>query len=150
MRQLLFVDDEPLVLQGLQRMLFSMRREWEMRFATSGAEALRMLAEKPADLVVSDMRMPQMNGAQLLNEVMRCHPKTVRLVLSGHSDMDLIMQIVGGTHQFLSKPCDGETLRTVVRRALAVDSLVNNDSLKALVSKLGALPSLPSLYFDIM
>jgi len=131
-------------------MLFSMRREWEMRFAASGAEALKMLAEKPAHVVVSDMRMPQMNGAQLLNEVMRLRPKAVRVILSGYSDQEMIMQCVGGTHQFLSKPCDGETLRSIVSRALDMDSWLDNDQLKALVSQMGALPSLPSLYFEIM
>jgi len=131
-------------------MLFSMRREWDMRFATDGHEALKMLAESPADVVVSDMRMPQMNGAQLLNEVMRLYPKAVRVILSGFSDQEMIMQCVGGTHQFLSKPCDGETLRNIVGRALEMDIWLENDNLKALVSKMSALPSLPSLYFDIM
>ena len=151
MKRILFVDDEPLVLEGLKRMLFHMRRaEWEMRFAGGGNEALRMMAEAPADLVISDMRMPDMNGAQLLNEVMRMHPKAVRFILSGYSDMEMIMQCVSGTHQFLLKPCDGETLRNVVGRALEMDSWVNNDNVKALVSKMGALPSLPSLYFEVM
>ena len=131
-------------------MLFGMRREWDMRFAGGGSEALRMMAEAPADVVVSDMRMPEMNGAQLLNEVMRLHPKAVRFILSGYSDMEMIMQCVSGTHQFLSKPCDGETLRSVVTRALEMDLWLNNDSVKALVSKMGALPSLPSLYFEVM
>ena len=69
MRSILFVDDEPFVLEALQRMLHSMRQEWNMRFATGGAEALRMMAEFPAEVVVSDMRMPDINGAQLLNEI---------------------------------------------------------------------------------
>jgi HD-like signal output (HDOD) protein len=150
MKRVLFVDDEPLVLEGLQRMLFGMRREWEMRFAGGGNEALRMMVEAPADVVVSDMRMPDMNGAQLLNEVMRIHPKAVRFILSGYSDLEMIMQCVSGTHQFLSKPCDGETLRNVVGRALEMDSWLNNDNVKALVSKMGTLPSLPSLYFEVM
>ena len=150
MKQILFVDDEPLVLEGLQRMLFNMRREWEMRFAGGANEALRMMAAFPADVVISDMRMPEMNGAQLLNEVMRLHPKAVRFILSGYSDMEMIMQCVSGTHQFLTKPCDGETLRNVVGRALEMDSWLNNDSVKALVSKMGTLPSLPSLYFEVM
>ena len=68
--RILFVDDEPFVLEALQRMLHSMRHEWDMRFASGGAEALRMMAESPAEVVVSDMRMPDINGAQLLNEIM--------------------------------------------------------------------------------
>jgi HD-like signal output (HDOD) protein/CheY-like chemotaxis protein len=150
MKRVLFVDDEPLVLAGLQRMLFNMRHEWDLRFAGSGKEALRLLAEAPADVVISDMRMPEMNGAQLLNEVMRLHPKAVRFILSGYSDQELIMQCLGGTHQYLSKPCDGETLRNVVGRALGLDALLNDDGVKALVSKMEVLPSLPSLYFEMM
>jgi HD-like signal output (HDOD) protein/CheY-like chemotaxis protein len=150
MKRILFVDDEPLVLEALQRMLHNMRRDWDMRFASSGAEALRMMAETPADVIVSDMRMPNMNGAQLLNEIMRLYPKTVRLILSGFADQEMIMQCVGGTHQFISKPCDGETLRNIVGRAVGMDAWVNNDSIKALASRMDTLPSLPTLYFDIM
>jgi HD-like signal output (HDOD) protein len=146
----LFVDDEPMILEALERSLYSMRKEWDMRFAGGGAEALELLAEWPADVVVSDMRMPQMNGAQLLNEIKQRHPKTARLILSGFSDLELIMQCIGGTHQFISKPCSGETLRNVVGRALEIDAWVNNEHLKALVSQLGKLPSVPSLYFEIL
>jgi len=150
MKRILFVDDEPLVLQGLERMLHAMRREWDMCFASSGAEALQKMAETPADVVISDMRMPNMNGAQLLNEIMRRYPKTVRFILSGFADQEMIMQCVGGTHQFLSKPCDGETLRNVVGRAVGMDAWVNNDKIKGLVSRMESLPSLPTLYFEIM
>ena len=150
MKRILFVDDEPLILEALQRSLYPMHREWEMRFASSGAEALRVLAEWPADVVVSDMRMPQMNGAQLLNEVKQRHPRTARLILSGFSDLEMIMQCISGTHQFLSKPCTSEFLRNVVGRALEIEGWVNNDQVKALVSRLGKLPTMPSLYFDIL
>lgn len=150
MKRILFVDDEPLVLQALERMLHTMRREWSMRFAPGGAEALQIMAEQPADVIVSDMRMPGMNGAQLLNEIMRLYPKTIRFILSGFADHEMIMQCVGGTHQFLSKPCDSETLRNVVGRALGMDAWMNNDNIKALVSRMGTLPSLPTLYFEIM
>ena len=62
MKRILFVDDEPKVLEGIQRMLRPMRHEWDMVFAQSGQEALSILAEQPADVVVSDMRMPRMDG----------------------------------------------------------------------------------------
>jgi len=150
MKQILFVDDEPFILEALKRTLNTMHREWDMRFANSGAEALKLMADRPADVVISDMRMPQMNGAQLLNEVMRLHPKTVRLILSGYSDQEMIMQCIGGTHQYLSKPCSQETLRNVVGRALGMDAWLNNDDLKAVVSRLGKLPSMPMLYFKIL
>ena len=65
--RILFVDDEPMVLRGLRRSLHTMQSEWEMVFVESGAAALEAMAQAPFDAVVSDMRMPQMNGAQLLS-----------------------------------------------------------------------------------
>jgi HD-like signal output (HDOD) protein/CheY-like chemotaxis protein len=150
MRRILFVDDEPFVLEALQRMLHNMRHEWEMRFAGGGAEALKLMAESPAEVVISDMRMPEINGAQLLNEIMQRYPKTVRLILSGFADTEMIMQCVTGTHQFLSKPCRSETLRSVIRRALELDAWLGNNDLKTLIVRLGTLPSVPSLYFQIL
>jgi HD-like signal output (HDOD) protein/CheY-like chemotaxis protein len=150
LKRILFVDDEPLVLQALQRMLRGMRQEWEMDFANGGAEALRIMAATPADVVISDMRMPEMNGAELLNEIMRRHPQTIRFILSGYADTEMILQCVGGTHQFLSKPCDSETLRSTIQRALNMDVWINNDRLKSIVSRLTSIPSLPALYFKIL
>ncbi|MDP3071016.1 MAG: response regulator [Opitutaceae bacterium] len=149
-KRILFVDDEPLVLQGLQRMLRPMRDEWEMEFSDSGAKALELMAADPFDMVVSDMRMPGMNGAELLARVMQLYPKTVRLILSGHADKELILKCVGSTHQFLSKPCDPEAIRTTIRRAAATDDALQSDALKQLVGRLGRLPSVPTLYSEII
>src|SRR6185436_15709778 len=111
------VDDEALVLQGLQRMLRPWRNEWEMEFVDSGARALERMAQAPFDVVVSDMRMPGMSGAELLGEVMKRHPKTIRLILSGHADQQAILNCIGSTHQYLSKPCEPEMLKAAVMRA---------------------------------
>lgn len=148
--RLLFVDDEPLVLQGLQRMLRPMRNEWEMEFVTSGAAALERMAQTPFDVVVADMRMPGMNGAELLNEVMKRHPQTVRLILSGNADEELIMKCVGITHQYLSKPCDPEALKAAVNRAFDMGVSLNNPKLKQLVGQIDHLPSMPSLYLEMV
>jgi len=116
-KKILFVDDESLVLQGLQRMLRPMRDDWEMEFLDSGAKALERMTQTSFDVVVSDMRMPGMNGADLLNQVMKLYPKTVRLILSGHADRELILKCVGSTHQFLAKPCEADALKATVLRA---------------------------------
>jgi len=149
-KQILFVDDEPKVLRGLQRMLCNLEDEWEMAFAESGQEALDLLAEHPFDVVVSDMRMPVMDGAQLLNEVMRRHPQIVRIVLSGHSERELVLRSVGATHQYLAKPCDPERLHSVVAQACALRELLADESFRSLVSQMNTIPSLPQLYLDIM
>lgn len=150
MRRVLFVDDEPRVLEGLQRMLRPMRREWEMSFAEGGPAALELLRAQPPDVVVSDMRMPGMDGAQFLAEVQRLHPQTVRIVLSGHSDQEMIMKSVGPAHQFLAKPCTADSLRETVGRACALRDLLENDSLQKLVSQIPTLPTLPTLYTELL
>lgn len=150
MRKILFVDDESKVLDGLQRTLRPMRHEWEMAFVTGGAEALDTLAARPFDVVVSDMRMPGMNGAQLLTEVMRRYPQVVRIVLSGHSDQELILKSVGPAHQFLSKPCDTEAIKETVGRSCALRDLLAGESLQRLVSQMQTLPSLPTLYTQLV
>ncbi|MFO1512618.1 MAG: response regulator [Verrucomicrobiota bacterium] len=148
--RILFVDDEALVLQGLQRTLRTMRNEWEMTFVDSGAAALEFMRVTPVEVVVTDMRMPGMNGAQLLAEVMKWHPKTVRLVLSGHADQELILKCVGSTHQYLSKPCEPEMLRSTVARALDLESTLKNERLQKLIAQMDHLPSVPSLYSAIV
>lgn len=149
-RKVLFVDDEPMVLAGLQRMLRSLRQEWDMTFATSGAEALALLEQSPYDVVVSDMRMPGMTGADLLCEVMRRYPRTARLILSGFADRELSMKCAAAAHQFLSKPCDPETLKNIINRTIELDHWLQSESLKALGSRLSKLPSLPALYYELI
>ena len=150
MRKILFVDDESNILEGLQRMLRPMRHEWEMAFAGGGAEALEALSASHFDVVVSDMRMPGMNGAQLLDTVMKRHPEVVRIILSGYSDMELILKSVGPAHQYLSKPCDAESIKTTVGRACALRDLLADEALQLLVSQMQSLPSLPSLYSELV
>ena len=149
-KRILFVDDEPLVLEGLRRSLHSMRREWDTVFLESGASALEFMESNEVDVVVSDMRMPGMNGAQLLNEVMRRFPRAVRLILSGHADQDLILKCVGSTHQYLSKPCDPDALRATVSRAIGLDASLKNERLHRLIAQMDHLPSIPSLYMEIV
>lgn len=150
MRKILFVDDQEHVLRGLRRMLDHMQSEWEMQFAGSGQEALEIMAKNPFDVVVTDMRMPGMDGAQLLEEVSKRHPQTVRIVLTGQADRESVLRAVRPTHQYLSKPCDAETLHYTVARACAIRGLLAEPSLKQLVSQISSLPSVPSLYTELL
>jgi HD-like signal output (HDOD) protein len=150
MKRILFVDDEPNVLEGLRRMLRTQRGEWEMTFVESGSAALAELAREPYDVVVSDMRMPGMDGAQLLTEVMRRYPRIVRIILSGHSDQEMILRSVGPTHQYLTKPCDAQELRDTIGRAGALRNWLHGDALMSVVSQIHSLPSLPDLYLEIV
>jgi HD-like signal output (HDOD) protein/ActR/RegA family two-component response regulator len=148
-RRILFVDDEPMVLSGLQRSLRPMRLEWEMVFAAGGNEALAAMDQQPFDIIVTDMRMPGMDGAQLLEEVQKRSPLTLRMVLSGQSDRETILRSVNPAHQFISKPCEGEELKSRLIRAFALKDLLQNPGLRGLVSKLDNLPSLPAAYLEL-
>jgi HD-like signal output (HDOD) protein len=149
MKKLLFVDDEPRVLQGLQRQLHDMRHEWDMHFVGSSPAALEFMAREPVEVIVSDMMMPGMDGAQLLGEVLQRHPHVVRLVLSGHTDREAVLRLVGPAHQYISKPCNAEDLRSAIMRALALRDLLANEQLKQLASKVKSLPALPTLHHQL-
>lgn len=149
MKRLIFVDDEPRVLQGLQRQLHGMRHEWQMTFVESGPQALEFLAANSVDVVVSDMKMPLMDGAQLLTEVMKRHPNCVRIVLSGQADRESVLRLVGPAHQYLSKPCVAEELRTAIHRAFSLRDLLTNQRLKELALRVRALPTLPALHTEL-
>lgn len=147
---ILFVDDEPNVLQGLRRMLHGMAGEWDMRFAGGGREALAALEAVPADVVVSDMRMPGMDGAELLAEVRRRRPETIRIILSGYSDEESVLRTVGPAHQYLAKPCSQENLVGMIRRALALRKFLGSPELRRLLAGLNSLPTPPDIYFRLV
>ncbi len=148
-KRILFVDDEPMVLTGLKRSLRLMSSEWEMVFAAGGAEALAAIDRQIFEIIVTDMRMPGMDGAQLLEEVQKRSPKTLRMVLSGQSDRETILRSVNPAHQFISKPCEGEELKSRLIRAFALKDLLQNPELRELVSQLDHLPSLPHVYLQL-
>ena len=149
MIRILFVDDEPNILSGLRRQLHVQRAAWEMQFVGSGDEALATLARWPADIVVSDMRMPGMDGAELLRQVRARWPAAVRLVLSGHADRVDLLRSVHHAHQYLTKPCDPCVLRAVVERVMRLRANVAQPELLERVAQLDHLPSLPALYQEI-
>jgi len=149
-KRLLFVDDEPMVLSGLRRSLRSMGDAWEMNFVESGPAALELLEGAPYEAIVTDMRMPRMDGAQLLEEVKRRHPDMVRIVLSGQSSREAIFRSITPAHQYLSKPCDPEELKLRLTQAFAMRDMLADQNLKSVVSGLKSIPSLPALYGELM
>jgi putative nucleotidyltransferase with HDIG domain len=150
MKRVLFVDDEPNVLDGLRRMLYPLRREWEMAFVQSGRDALSHLASSEFDVLVTDIRMPEMTGIELLSEVLHLYPQVIRMVLSGTVDQEMSLRTVALAHQYLLKPCDASTLRRTVERALDLRALLADAELKRLISRLPTLPSLPSVYTELV
>lgn len=137
----LFVDDETRVLEAMERVLIEMDCPWQVSFMSSGDRALSELARASYDVVVSDLRMPGMDGVELLTRVAKSVPRVVRIVLSGHGDEEAALKVAYVAHQFLAKPCATETLHDVIRRTEQFAELLPDQRLRTLVGGLGALPS---------
>ena len=137
---ILFVDDEPHVLEALRNLFHRQRRTWHMVFASGAEQALELLEQCEFDLIVSDMRMPGMDGATLLERVKEAHPAVARIVLSGHADREAVIRGVLVAHQFLAKPCDVELLLAVVERTLALRALVPIRAIRAALGRIDRLP----------
>ena len=148
-KSILFVDDEASLLELYPLAFEGEKERWNIQIAPGGIQALSIMERGTVDVLVSDMRMPGMDGARLLQEVVRLHPRTSRLIISGFADAEQIAQCLGATHQFMAKPCNLSTLRGTIERVCGLDSLLMDGNLKTLVSQFRTLPSLPSLYFRI-
>jgi HD-like signal output (HDOD) protein/CheY-like chemotaxis protein len=147
--KVLFVDDEPHVLDGLRRNMHSMRDEWDMRFCSGSVGALQQLELEAADVVVSDMRMPGVDGSQLLAQVKRRYPQTIRFILSGQAERDAVIRATRNAHRYLSKPCDALALKAAIARALSLKRLMADDTLAEIVGNVATLPSPPGAYLRL-
>ena len=150
MLSILFVDDEPNVLDGLRRMLRSQRGQWDMHFSDSAEAALDRLATHHTDAVVSDMRMPGMDGAELLSRVRDLYPDTIRIVLSGHSNQEMTLRSIGPAHQYLSKPCDPDQLKETISSALELHKRIKPEEVRRAVESVDSLPILPDVYTKLV
>ncbi len=149
MKRILFVDDETSILDGLKRMLRPMRTEWEMAFAPGGEAALSLLEAAPFDVIVTDMRMPGMDGAALLEVVREKYPSLLRIILSGYTELQASLRAVPVAHQFLLKPCDPEMLRAGIARATSLGEVLDSKMLTGLVGAIRYLPSLPRVHLQL-
>ena len=121
-----------------------------MDFSESGSDALGRLADQAYDVVVSDLRMPAMDGAEFLEQAARLQPDTLRIVLSGYAELDLAAKSARAAHQFLAKPCALESLKDIIVRASALRQRLGNAELRAFVEGASSLPSLPQLYDELV
>lgn len=147
---ILFVDDEPMLLEGLRRQFHSRRAEWSLRFATSGAQALEMLESQPATAIVADMVMPGMTGAELLHLVRSRWPASMRFILSGQTDQSQLLTHIGAIHQFIQKPCPPDHIERMLLRALALAQRVEAPELASVAASLRALPVVSRTYRTLL
>ncbi len=149
LKRILFVDDERYLLDGLRDALRPFRQQWSMSFVTNGEEALARLEAEEHDIVVSDLRMPGMDGATLLARVRREHPTTVRIVLSGQAELRMVARAAGVAHRLLAKPCEIDELTRVIERSCALQEITARVELNRRAAGASALPSVPRLYLEL-
>lgn len=147
---ILFVDDEQAILDGLFRSLSSMDEQWNMLFASSGRQALDLIAQYQIDVIVSDLKMPEMDGAELLETVRRISPETTRIILSGCSEREAPYQTIGPAHQHYTKPCSSTKLSEAINRAIAVRRRLHSPELLSLVSGVKSAPTIPESLTDLL
>jgi HD-like signal output (HDOD) protein len=143
---ILFVDDEQPVLDGLRTRLHRTTGRWQMAFVDSGARAIEKLETGHYDVIVTDMRMPAMDGAQLLGVVSARWPEVVRIVLSGYAELQQTIRLVPIAHQYLSKPCESPRLENAIERTVQLHGLLRQPQLRASVGRIKKLPPMPRTY----
>jgi HD-like signal output (HDOD) protein len=145
-KRILFVDDEPALLDGLRGRLRSLRSRWDMVFVESASRAIIEMEHSPFDVVVSDMRMPNIDGAQLLTTVAERWPATIRIVLSGHVQEEQSARVLTSAHQFLSKPCTAQQLESVIDRCMTLHQMLDEPRLRDVVGRVKQLPTIPAAF----
>ena len=149
-KRILFVDDEPLLARTYVMVLQSQSDRWEVRSVTSAVQALELVNRLSFDVVVADLRMPGMNGVDLINEIRKHQPQASRVIISGIRDQEEVARCLGATHQFIPKPVDLQTLQDTLARICNLDAYLPDEKLRALVGQFDALPSFPALYIEVV
>lgn len=138
--KLLFVDDESQILEGIQDSLRKYRKQWDMSFVCGGEAAIVELEACNFDVVISDMRMPVVDGVDVLMFAKLHCPATIRIMLSGYSEIEHTIKVSSLAHRYLTKPCDLEELEATVRRSLELSKKLNDDTIKDAAGKIDLLP----------
>lgn len=122
---------------------------WELCFANDGESALAEMARAPVEVLLADANMAKMSGPALLRTVQERDPSVVRILLSGHTGLDILRTALPYAHQFLPKPCDGQLLRSTLESACNLRSLLARPEMRQLVGSSNQLPSAPRTFIEL-
>ncbi|MCK9329880.1 MAG: response regulator [Candidatus Cloacimonetes bacterium] len=154
-KSILFVDDEIRILDAFKRTFRKYNKQWDMYFALSGNEALSLMETRknknlsPINIIISDMKMPGMNGSELLKIISEKYPNTIRFILSGQAEEKEFINSFSYIHQYFSKPLESEQLINSVTRIFNIRKYINNQEINDLIIQIKNLPVLPSIYTKI-
>jgi HD-like signal output (HDOD) protein len=149
MRRVLFVGKDQPLWREIRANPPVFARDWIAEFAATSPEALAMAAKGRFNAVVADVQLFDMNGVDLLDEVMRRQPEALRVVVSEHGDLQSTVRCIGKAHHHLLKPCDATMLVNTLNQGLSKSGWVPNQQAQDLIGKMRWVPSPPSIYFRI-
>ncbi|MEQ8274491.1 MAG: response regulator [Deltaproteobacteria bacterium] len=149
MKRILFIDDEPGVLNGIRNTLRRNRCRWEMTFAVGGKAGIEQIERNRYDVVVTDMKMPVVGGEAVLEHLRSEQPDVVRIVLSGYTELESALRAAPLAHQMLAKPCRPEDLLDVIERACGLRKLITDERVSRAIGATEQLPSLPTICLEL-
>ncbi len=149
-KKILFVDDELQILKSLNRLF--MDTQYELFTAESGKMALEILATEKIDMIITDMRMPEMDGCQLLERVKKLYPNSLRIILSGYTDKNTILEALKNNTAklYILKPWENDKLLLLVDQLFETENLLRDSELLGLINRIDELPTLKNSYCQIM
>ncbi|MEZ4416324.1 MAG: HDOD domain-containing protein [Gemmatimonadota bacterium] len=150
MIRVLFVDDEPAVLEGLENGLRRQRKRWQMEFVTRAREAIERMEQNAYDVLITDMRMPEMDGNQLLEWARLNQPEVVRILLTGHAEKQQLLRALPAAHRILLKPCEADTLEEAIDHGHHLRREITDPEVESVVGGLDALPIPPEVHSTLL
>ncbi len=149
---LLFADPDKNVHDGHRRMLKALKPDWNISFALSAREAMTKLRQLHPDVIIAELDMQLEDGSDLIRSVQQIYPEVIRIVLSAEPDgqSEAVLKATQSAHRFLAKPFRGELLIEQIEKAARLRKLLKNHELKEIIGGIPYLPSLPSLYHELV
>ena len=139
-KSILFVDDDTNLLSGLKRLLRSLHEDWDLHFISDPEQAVIDIGQGHYDVIITDMRMPKVDGSQVVQAAKLSSPESVRIVLTGQAEFDCLLNTMGKAHRFLSKPCDSELLKQVILGTRSYANLLEESELRPIILNVEQLP----------
>lgn len=149
-KRIIFVDDEEAIIRSYQRAFFDREDEWDMAFAFSAKEAIALMEKETFDVLVTDIRMPEMDGIELLKVVMKRWPEVIRIIVSGQFDEQVVLNSINLVQKYIFKPCEPKDIQDAVEACLVSVKDFDNENVKSNIGDINNLPSLPSIYEELV
>ncbi len=148
--RILVVHSDSMVLDSTKRLMGRWQPKWTFFGVQTGGQALDILNKSPVDVIVTDILLEDTDGPSLLKKVRAGFPEVIRIVVTGSPDEGAALASVGLAHQYIQQPYNPEDLRNILERALELSSNLQSKRLKELMGRVDKIPSLPSLYMEVV